>query len=188
MVPFQALLAPLLALCSMALPARQQAPPKTEATPVEPGWQMLSEEAQQRRLRALERQPLGRPGGTNRQDWSARRDIPTYRVQVIGHQNVVDFRSTLRESLAEPLAPATPGFLAGARGLAGRGPAIGPPGVSDDGLPLPLIAVRVRVNPARVVNAVRRWAYDREVNKTRREVAEELAAVIKANQTADPKK
>ena len=150
---------------------------------------MLSEEAQQRRLRASKQQPRVKPGEANkREDWIALRNVPTYRVQVVGHRNVVDFRSTLHQSLAEPLPPATAGFLAGARGLAGAGPVIGPPGATEDGLPPPLIAIRVKVDPARLVHAVRRWAYNREVSKTRREVEEELAAVIKANQTAATRK
>ncbi len=187
MVTCPALPVLVFAICSMALPAPQQATPKPRQTAVEPGWQMLSEEAQQRRLRASNEQSA-KPGETNRrQDANARRDLPTYRVQVVGHGNVVDFRSTLQESLAEPLPPAHAGFLAGAPGLAGGGPVIGPPGASDDALPPPLIAIRVKVDPARLVHAVRRWAYNRKVNNTRREVQEELAALIKANQ-AFPKK
>jgi len=102
----------------------------------------------------------GRPGPA-----AAPSSLPIYRVEIIGYRTTT-LMDSLRETLAEPAPHVRPGYLDGAPGAM---------------LPAaPLAGVSVYVDPLFAVHLIQRWAYRRAVANAKKEVAEELEAILAA--------
>lgn len=91
--------------------------------------------------------------------------MPVYRAEVVAYRPTT-FEDSLWASARNAWAPAQPGYLDGAPGTVRAG--------------APLVCGGVSVDPAIVVRLVQRWAHKRAVTEAKREVAEELDALLAA--------
>jgi hypothetical protein len=90
---------------------------------------------------------------------------PIYRVEIVGYRPTT-FQESLQAAVADRWAPARPGYLDGAPGLVRPATA--------------LIGGGVSVDPMSVVRVFRKWAHKQAAAKAKREVAEELDALLRA--------
>jgi len=97
--------------------------------------------------------------------------LPVYRIEVVARRgSSTTLQESLRVAVADRWPSARPGYLDGAPGVARAG--------------VPIIGASVGVDPMIVVRLVQRWSHKRAEEKAKREVAEELDALLAAQAAA----